>query len=156
MSNSIAFIGHLGQDAELRRVGENTVLEFRVANNVGYGERKFTNWFSCTLWGKQAQSLEPMLLKGKQVFVTGELTLRPWTTREGVERLSPDVRCNNVHLIDRRGQGEGSGSGSDSQSQEPRSSSSAEHTPASSHASRGPSASQPASAAPAGEDELPF
>ncbi len=155
MSNSIAFVGHLGQDAELRRVGENTVLEFTVANNVGYGERKITNWFRCNLWGKQAQSLEPMLLKGKQVFVTGELTLRPWTTREGVERLSPDVRCNNVHLI-RGGQGEGSGPGSDSQTQEPRAYSGSEPAPAPSHASKSPSSSQPASAAPAGEDELPF
>ena len=99
MSNSISFVGRLGLDAELKQIGENTVLEFRVANNVGWGSRETTNWFRCSLWGRQAQNLAQYLLKGKQVYVSGELSLRPYTNREGIERLSADVKVNNIDLV---------------------------------------------------------
>lgn len=99
MSNSISFVGHLGSDAELKHVGENTVLEFRVANNVGFGDKKVTNWFRCSMWGRQAQTLEQYMVKGKTVFVAGELTLRQYTTKDGVEKLSPDIRVRDLDLV---------------------------------------------------------
>ena len=105
MSNSISFIGHLGADAELKHVGENTVLEFRVGNNVGFGDKKVTNWFRCALWGKRGQSVETYLRKGQQVFVTGELTLRNFTGKDGVEKLSAEIRVGNVDLCGGRGAG---------------------------------------------------
>ena len=97
MSNSISFIGNLGGDAELKQVGENTVLEFSVGDSTGFGDRKVTNWLRCGLWGTRGSKIAEYLTKGTKVFVSGELTLRPWTTSEGVERISPDV---NVHSID--------------------------------------------------------
>jgi len=96
MSNSVSFVGRLGRDSELKPVGDSNVLEFSVANDVGFGDKQSTNWFRCSLWGKQAVSLEPYLLKGKQVFISGELSLRPWMTKDDVERISPDVRVNTV------------------------------------------------------------
>lgn len=99
MSNSISFVGRLGADSELKHVGEQTVLEFRVANNVGFGDKKTTNWFRCNLWGRRGQSIESYLTKGKQVFVTGELALRPYTNRDGVEQISSDINVTNVDFI---------------------------------------------------------
>lgn len=99
MSNNISFVGRVGSDPELKDVGSSTVLEFRVANDTGFGERKTTNWFRCAYWGRRAQSLQPYLQKGKQVFITGELTLRKYTDREGVERWSPDVNVNQLDFV---------------------------------------------------------
>ena len=67
MSNSISFVGRLGNDAELKHIGENTVLEFSLANDVGFKEKKLTNWFRCSFWGKRGQSLAQFLVKGKQI-----------------------------------------------------------------------------------------
>jgi single-strand DNA-binding protein len=99
MSNNISFVGRVGSDPELKEVGSSTVLEFRVANDTGFGDRKNTNWFRCAYWGKRAQALEPHLEKGKQIFITGELTLRKYTDREGVERWSPDVNVNQLDFV---------------------------------------------------------
>ena len=98
MSNSISFVGRLGGDAEAKKVGDYDLLEFRVANNVGYGDKQTTNWFTCQKWGKIGK-LADMLKKGTQVFVTGELCLRPYTTKDGAERVSNDIRISAIDLV---------------------------------------------------------
>lgn len=97
--NSITFDGRLGADPELRYTpaGE-PVLSFRVASDIGYGDRKTTNWFACQAWGKRAESLKNYLAKGSAVTVYGQLTLREWTDRDGIKRTSPDVRVNELTL----------------------------------------------------------
>ena len=99
MSNSISFLGRIGNDPELKQVGQSDMLEINVANNVGFGDRRSTNWFRCTIWGKRALSLQQHLIKGKQIFVTGQLTLREYTTREGEKRISPEVSVDQLEFI---------------------------------------------------------
>lgn len=97
--NSISFDGRLAADAELRYTPSgDPVLSFRVASDIGYGERKSTNWFQCQVWGKRGEAIKDYLLKGQQVTIYGALTLREWTDKEGVKRLSPDVRVNELSL----------------------------------------------------------
>jgi single-strand DNA-binding protein len=99
MSNNISFVGHIGNDPELKKIGENDLLELNVANNVGFGDRRSTNWFRCSIWGKRAVSLQPHLSKGKQVFVTGQLTLRDYTNKEGEKRISADIRVGEIEFF---------------------------------------------------------
>ena len=97
--NSISFDGRLAADPDLRYTpGGEPVLSFRVASDIGFGERKTTNWFNCTFWGKQGESLKNYLKRGSQVTVYGQLTLREWQDKEGIKRLSPDVRANALTL----------------------------------------------------------
>lgn len=104
--NSISFDGRLAADAELRHTPSGEpVLSFRVASDVGFGDKKSTNWFSCQIWGKRGESLKNYLLKGQQVTVYGVLTLREWTDKEGIKRTSPDVRVNDVSLQGQKQEG---------------------------------------------------
>jgi single-strand DNA-binding protein len=73
----IVIAGRLGKDAELRRTQDGTaVLNFTVAVDDGYGERKGTLWFDCSLFGKRGEALEPHLSKGNAVTVSGDLGKR--------------------------------------------------------------------------------
>ena len=99
MSNSISFTGNLGKDAEIKQIGDNQLLEFSVANSVGYGTKKDTVWFKCALWGKRGEAIAQYMTKGTSVFVTGELSLRTYTNKEGVEKTSPEVRVNGVDFV---------------------------------------------------------
>jgi single-strand DNA-binding protein len=99
MSNNLSFLGRIGNDPELKQVGQTELLEVNVANNVGFGDRRSTNWFRCTIWGKRAQSLKQYLTKGKQIFVTGQLTLREYTTKEGEKRISPEVSVDQLDFV---------------------------------------------------------
>src|SRR3954451_16434544 len=56
--NVWTFSGRVGADAELRTTqsGEK-VLSFRVANDIGFGDRRTTQWVDCSMWGKRAESV---------------------------------------------------------------------------------------------------
>lgn len=97
--NHITFDGRLVADPELRYTpsGE-AILSFRVGSDIGFGERKTTNWFSCQVWGKRGETLKNYLSKGKQVTVYGQLTLREWQDKEGIKRISPDIRVNELTM----------------------------------------------------------
>lgn len=98
--NIYTFTGGLGRDCEQRFTPKgDAVTSFSVAVNSGYGDKAVTSWINCNLWGKQAESLAPYLLKGTKVAVSGEFTLRPYTTKEGVEKTSADVRVNSLTLL---------------------------------------------------------
>jgi single-strand DNA-binding protein len=74
--NVFTFTGNLGKDCRTNTVGGNSVCNFSVAVTEGYGDRKKTHWIDCALWGKQAESLAPYLLKGAKVAISGEAGLR--------------------------------------------------------------------------------
>jgi single-strand DNA-binding protein len=111
MSNNISFLGRIGKDPELKTVGNTDLLELNVANNVGFKrDDQTTNWFRCSVWGKRGVSLHPHLSKGKQVFITGQLTLREYTNKEGQKGVSAEVRVDQLEFVS--GGGDGSNSGS--------------------------------------------
>lgn len=98
MSNSITAAGRLTADSEIRYTNSGEpVLGFTVASDVGFGDKKVTNFFRCTIWGKRGESLVQHLKKGQQVTIFGLLSLREFESN-GVKRLSPDVRVNEIAL----------------------------------------------------------
>lgn len=98
--NVFTFSGRLAADAELRTTASGEkALGFRTANDVGFGDRKSTNWIDCTVWGKRAEALAPHLTKGKQVLITGEVTLREFEKRDGTRGASMSVRVAEIDLV---------------------------------------------------------
>jgi len=106
--NVCNFIGNINKP-ELRYLPDSTpVLQFSFAANSGYGDKKQTTWLNCSLYGKRAETLAPMMNTGDRLGVTGELTNRKYVAKEGVERYSLELRVNDVTLLS------GKGSSSDS------------------------------------------
>lgn len=97
--NKITATGRIVADAETRYTPNgDAICNFRLASDVGYGERKTTNWFTCQVWGKRGESLAPYLTKGTPVTVFGTLNLREWTNKEGIKQLSPEIRIDEVTM----------------------------------------------------------
>jgi single-strand DNA-binding protein len=107
MSNNISFVGRLGRDGDFKKVGEHDLLELAVANSIGFGEKKKTNWFRCKIWGKQATSLQPHMVKGKEVFITGQLELEEYTKKDGTNGAAMNVKVNNLDFCgSQKGEGQ--------------------------------------------------
>lgn len=95
--NVITVAGNLGRDAEVRAMPNGDhVASFSVADSQG--RDKPTIWWSCQLFGKRAESLAPYLVKGQQVTVSGSVTEREWTDKDGNKRKTMDVRVNDMAL----------------------------------------------------------
>ena len=95
--NSVSIAGTLGKDAEVNYLPNgDAVCKFSVADSQG--KEKPTIWWNCQLFGKRAESLAPYLVKGQAVTVSGNITERDWSDKEGNKRKSMDVRVQDVAL----------------------------------------------------------
>lgn len=98
--NVLNFTGNIGRDCETRYTPSgDAITSFSAALTSGYGDKKLTTWLNCSIWGKRGESLAPYLKKGAQVAISGEFQARPYQTKEGAEKLSLEVRVNDLTLI---------------------------------------------------------
>lgn len=104
--NKITADGRIVADAEVRATPSgDPICGFRMASDVGFGDKKTTNWLNCTIWGKRGESVAQYLTKGTPVTVYGTLTLREWTNKEGIKQLSPDIRVDEITMHGSRDSG---------------------------------------------------
>lgn len=105
--NKIMLIGNVGSDPEMRYTPNGkAVTSFRMATNYRYagsdGERREeTEWFRVSVWGKQAESCNQFLSKGKRIYVEGRLHSRSWEGQDGQMRTNLEVSANRVIFLDR-------------------------------------------------------
>jgi len=124
--NHVVLIGRLTRDTELKYLSNGTaVSKFSIAVNrsVKRGDswESEANFFDIVLWGRQAESLNQYLLKGKQVGIDGEMRQDRWQ-QDGQNRSRIEVVANHVQLLGGGNSNGDSGSGTAGESQGNRSS----------------------------------
>ena len=94
--NNICIAGTVG-NSEVRYLNNgDPVLQFSVADSQG--KEKPTLWWSCTLWGKRAESLGNFVQKGGKVTVTGTVVEEHYTDKSGQEKKAMKVKVNDIAL----------------------------------------------------------
>jgi single-strand DNA-binding protein len=112
--NKVILVGNLGRDAELRYTpGGAAVATLNLATTEVWNDRnnqrqEKTEWHRVVLWGKQAESLQEYLTKGKQIYVEGRLQTRQWDDKEGQKRYTTEIKADRITLL---GGGGGRGGG---------------------------------------------
>lgn len=101
--NKIILIGRLGNDPELRSVGNSQVCKFTIATSETYikdGERiTDTEWHSCIFWGKQAEIIHKYVHKGDLFSVTGKVKTRKYDDKSGVTHWATEIICNEFEFL---------------------------------------------------------
>lgn len=125
MYQKIIVVGNLGRDPEMRYMPDGTaVTSFSLATNRRWTDRasgqpvEETTWFRVSVWGRQAETANQYLSRGRQVLVEGVLTPdratggpRLWTAQDGTVRASFEIRADSVRFIGSREDGGYSGGG---------------------------------------------
>lgn len=101
--NHVVLIGRLTRDAEYKVLPSGQgVCNFSIAVNrrkkTGDQWEDEANYFDIVLWGKQADSINRYLVKGKQIGVDGELRQDRWQ-QDGQNRSKVVISANNVQLL---------------------------------------------------------
>lgn len=101
MANNFTFEGRLGADVETRFTAQGkAVASFSVATTTGFGDREKTTWVKCVMFGALAEGkIKDYLLKGQQVFVSGELSMNEFTGRDGAKVRGIEVVVQSVKLL---------------------------------------------------------
>jgi single-strand DNA-binding protein len=89
----------LTRNSELKSIGDNQVLNFAIATDHGYGDKKTTVFLNCSLFGKRGASLANYLTKGTQIVVHGEVYTREYQAKDGTTKTSLECRVNEVDLV---------------------------------------------------------
>ena len=110
-------VGFVGQDPEIREVGDKIVATVSIASTRKWrgkdGEMKEkTSWFRCEVWGKQAEVVQKYVKKGSLLGVVGEMEIDEYE-KDGEKKKAFKVRVVKVKLMP-RGTGKGGDSGSSS------------------------------------------
>jgi single-strand DNA-binding protein len=97
MLNRVTLVGHLGKDAEVRRLENGTAVgKFSIATTESYKDannewQNLTEWHDIVVWRSQAEQAEKNLKKGSLVYLEGKLTHRKYTDKNGIDRYATEV-----------------------------------------------------------------
>ena len=100
----MSFTGTVVRDCEQRHLPSGqAVLNVTVANNIGFGDKQQTLWIRCAVWGKRAEGqFKDYLLKGQQVFVSGELSQREYQANDGTTKTSLELNTHTIELVGKK------------------------------------------------------
>jgi single-strand DNA-binding protein len=122
MYQKLIVVGRLGRDPEMRYLPDGTaVTNFSIATGRTWtdsrtGEqREETTWIRVSVWGRQAETTNEYLSKGRLVLVEGRLEADPqtggprmFTRQDGTVGTSFEMRAFNVKFLGGRDDSGGS------------------------------------------------
>lgn len=97
--------GFIGQDPKLKDVGSSKVVEFSVATDETYKDKKSgeyvnkSEWHNVKAWGKLAEMLANKYKKGSSIMLEGKITTESWDDKDGNKRSRTVILVNNVFRI---------------------------------------------------------
>jgi single-strand DNA-binding protein len=98
----LTVVGHIVNDLQRRKVGDQEVIKFRVASNsrrrTGDGSWEPGNSLFITVncWGKLVTGVGAALGKGAPVIVVGHVYTSDYEDRDGNRRSSLEMRATSV------------------------------------------------------------
>lgn len=99
--NEVRLRGNLGADPELRMTaGGQAVLKLRIATHESFTkdgrQEKRTAWHRVVAWGRLAEDLGRLLMKGSRVTVEGRLSTSSYTNREGQKVWTTEIVARKI------------------------------------------------------------
>lgn len=105
LRNTVQLIGNLGMNPEIKTLESGKKLaKMSIATNDIYknakGEKvKDTCWHNLVAWGKTADIVEKLLVKGTEVAIEGKLVNKSYTDKEGNKRFSTEILVNELLIL---------------------------------------------------------
>lgn len=103
--NRVTLVGNLGRDQELRYTSGGTAVgTLNLATTEKWTDKQGqkqerTEWSRIVVWGKQAETLDEFLKKGKQILVEGRLQTRQWDDNDGNKRYTTEIKADRIVLL---------------------------------------------------------
>jgi single-strand DNA-binding protein len=142
--NKVMLIGNLGDEVKMHYFDDkNCVGRFPIATSESYISKQTneritnTEWHNIVVRNKAAEICEKYLSKGDKVYIEGRIKTRKWTDDKGMERYSSEIQCDEFTFLTPK---------SDQNTAQP-------STPSKTSQPQKPMQN---SAAPDGNDDLPF
>ncbi|HET7054195.1 MAG TPA: single-stranded DNA-binding protein [Solirubrobacterales bacterium] len=95
--STVMMNGTLTRDPEMRNGGETKVCSMRLVELNG--RKKSPLYINVAAFGRQAETCDKYLRKGRHVAVAGQLRLRQWEDDEGTKRSEHSIAADRVDFL---------------------------------------------------------
>lgn len=116
--NKVILVGNLGNDPEIRHTASGTaVANISIATSEVWKDKQTgqqqerTEWHRVVFFNRLAEIAGEYLRKGSKVYVEGSIRTQKWQDKEGQDRYTTEIVCNEMQMLDTRGAGQGGQSG---------------------------------------------
>jgi len=107
--NRVILIGRLVRDPELKSTnGGSYLCRFTLASNRSTYNRETkeskdnVGFFPCTVWGKQAETVNKYVTKGQRICVEGHLQFSSWEDKDGKKRSDVSVSVESFQFLEKK------------------------------------------------------
>lgn len=110
--NLVILIGNLGNDPETKytqggmAVTSISLATTSVRKDKDSNAQERTEWHRVKFFGKLAEIAGEYLRKGSQVYVEGSIRYDKYTDKEGVEKYTTEILCDELQMLGGRGDGD--------------------------------------------------
>jgi single-strand DNA-binding protein len=113
-TNKVILIGNLGQDPEVKTVGDTQVANLSLATTESWKDKagelqERTEWHRVSMWGRQAEAIGQYAKKGSKLYIEGKIETRTYE-KDGEKRYSTEIKANSFEFLDKKEDSAGSGS----------------------------------------------
>lgn len=100
--NSVALIGRLTRDPEVRQTGETKVARYTLAvdRRIKKEGQPSADFISCVAFGRAADFVEMYLHQGTKIAVTGRIQTGSYTKQDGTRVYTTDVIVNEHEFVE--------------------------------------------------------
>jgi|SRR5680860_474795 len=95
--STVTMNGTLTRDPEMRNGGKTKVCAMRLVELNGRKESQL--FINVSAFGRQAETCEKYLAKGRHVAVSGQLRLREWEDDEGERKREYSIAADRVDFL---------------------------------------------------------
>lgn len=100
--NRATIIGTMVTDPELRKAGDKSVCNFRIAVNRYTKDGNKAEYINVVCWDKLAENISTFLSKGSRLYAEGRLQTREWVSADGQKRTTTEIVANDVIFLDKK------------------------------------------------------
>lgn len=105
--NKVFLIGNLTRDPELTETASGiSVCRFSIAVNRRKDGEQVADFYNVTAWRGLGETVAKYARKGNKIAVCGNIELRKYEDREGIERTAIDIIAQDVEFLTPKAEGE--------------------------------------------------
>ncbi|KZL94124.1 single-stranded DNA-binding protein [Clostridium magnum] len=105
--NKVIMVGRITKDSELIQLEGSTrsVIKFVLAVNRRFSkknEERDADFISVVYWSNYGDKIQPYLLKGKLIGISGKITTRSYTGADGSKKYITEVEADNIQFLENK------------------------------------------------------
>ena len=103
--NKVILVGNLGKDPEVRHMPNgDAVANFSIATTDTWKDKngmrqERTEWHNISMYRRLAEIACEYLKKGSSVYVEGRLQTRKWQDKNGQDRYTTEIICDQMQML---------------------------------------------------------